>query len=529
MNGYYRLCQKEQGICVELFPPTDDGEMIRVNELRDYISNYSISFDQEKLNAALLEAKEKYTVCLLSAGELKPVSERMVADVSVDKMHAFARFFPPSDGGKFMTKEDMISKLKLYRITKGIDHSVLEAIEKEKNYCTDYEIATGKLQTAGSDAKIEYHFNTTPSLRPALREDGSVDFFQLNNMNHCEAGDVLAEIIPACKGENGYDVYGNVLMAREVKEASFQFGRNIHLSEDRTKLISEVSGHVQLVEGTVFASDVYVVENVDTSTGNVEYNGNIQVNGNVCDNFTVKASGNIQINGVVEAAKVVSGGNVTIVRGIHGQGKAVLEVKGNVISKFIESARVTAGGFVETESILHSVVEAGTEVNVASSKGFITGGRVYAGSVIRVRNVGSNMGMDTMLNVGIDPAEKERFGVLQKNMQEREKAIKQIKPTLAAFVQKIQAGVKLNAMQMQYMQQLQMSLKEQQKGYEKEKDEYESLKQAVENAKDACIEISGSMFGGTRITISGSTLVIKDSIKYCKLVRENAEVKMKSF
>lgn len=529
MNGYYRLCNNEKGICVELVPPTNGGEAIRVNEIREYIGNYSIPFDQDRLNKALLEAKEKRTLCLLSPGQLKPVAERMVADVTADKMHAFVRFFPPSDGGKCMTSDEIISKLKLYRVVQGIDHDILAAIVKEKNYCTDYEIATGKLQTAGTDARIEYHFNVNPSLRPALKEDGSVDFFQLNNMNHCEVGDVLAEIIPSCKGENGYDVYGNVLLAREVKEVSFKFSRNIHLSEDGKQLISEVSGHVQLVEGTVFASDVYVVENVDTSTGNVEYNGNIQINGNVCDNFSVKASGDIQINGVVEAAKVESGGNVTIVRGIHGQGKAELKAKGNVISKFIESAKVTAGGFVETEAILHSQVDAGTEVNVESKKGFITGGRVHAGSSIRVKNVGSNMGTDTVLHVGIDPMEKERFGVLQKTMQEREKAIRQIQPTLVASAQKIQAGEKMNAAQIQYIQQLQAALKEQKAGYDADKEEYERLRIAVENASGACIEVSGNMFGGTRVMISGSSLVIKDSIKYCKLVRENAEVKMKSF
>ena len=40
-----------------------------------------------------------------------------------------------------------------------------------------------------------------------------------------------------------------------------------------------MDGHVSLVEGKVFVSDVLTVENVDSSTGNIEYDGNVQVNG----------------------------------------------------------------------------------------------------------------------------------------------------------------------------------------------------------------------------------------------------------
>ena len=75
------------------------------------------------------------------------------------------------------------------------------------------------------------------------------------------------------------------------------------------------------MEDSVFVSDVLIVENVDNSTGNIEYEGNVQVNGNVCTNFRVKAQGNVEVNGVVEGAYIEAGENIIIARGMNGMGK----------------------------------------------------------------------------------------------------------------------------------------------------------------------------------------------------------------
>lgn len=76
-----------------------------------------------------------------------------------------------------------------------------------------------------------------------------------------------------------------------------KYGNNIEISEDNTTLVSLVNGHVELIEGSVFVSDVLTVENVDNATGNIDYEGSVQINGNVCANFQVKAKGNIEVKG----------------------------------------------------------------------------------------------------------------------------------------------------------------------------------------------------------------------------------------
>ena len=60
-------------------------------------------------------------------------------------------------------------------------------------------------------------------------------------------------------------------------------------------MISKIDGHVTCVNGKVFVNNVLELENVDVSTGNIEYQGNVIVNNNVINNFSVKAHGDIEV------------------------------------------------------------------------------------------------------------------------------------------------------------------------------------------------------------------------------------------
>lgn len=524
MNGYFGIKINEKGTFLILKPPVEGGEMIRNNEMKEYLNSHGITLDSKAVSSAVLKSREDKVILKLSDHELPPMDEVMDVFISDDKMHAIARFIPPSTGGRKLSKEDMLQLMKSIGIIKGINGHLLEHLVLKKMYCTDYEIATGTLPTPGRDAKIKYHFNTDNSIRPTLKEDGSVDFFHLNMIHHCSEGEVLAEIIPKERGEDGYDVFGNIRPAREVADVSFKYGLNITESEDGMRLISGVCGHVMLIDNTVFAADVYEVEDVGTATGDVEYNGNIQVNGNVEDNYTVKASGTIEIRGTVGAANIEAGGNIIIANGMYGQGKGTLKAKGNIVAKFLESSIVDAGGFVESESILHSLVTAGTNVNVEAKKGFITGGRICAVRCVKAKMIGSSMGSDTTVEVGVDGNIKARFVALQKSVSEHKKAKKQAQPILENLLKK-QAEGKLNAIQEDYMNELQETVRMHQEALETERTEMNQLAEKMEGSDSAHIDVAGTLYGGTRITVSGVSVVMKDSRKRCRLIRDGAQIK----
>lgn len=524
MNGYFQLLIENRGTSVELYPPTNGGDTIRVAELRAYLDRVGIPYDPMAINSALYQLKDEKIVLFLHPTRIPEVDEKCEVMISSDKLSAYIRFYPASNMGKELTEAYVKELIRDARVTHGINEEAITNAVAHKVYCTDIEIAKGKLPTAGRDATINYYFDTNNVARPELREDGSVDFFKLNTLHHCTKGQVLAEIIPEERGENGVDVFGTVALAREVKKAKFNHGRNLQISEDGLKLMSMVDGHASLVDGAVFVSDVYQVENVDPSTGNIEYHGNVEVRGNVCENFQIKTDGDVFVNGVVEGAYIEAGGNIVIARGMHGQNKGKLVAGGNIIAKFISVAEVNAKGFVEAEQILNANVVAGLEVHAEAGKGLITGGKIVAKKAVNLKNAGSAMGATTIIEVGCDPEAKKQSVSLQKSIAERTKSVAQMKQVLAALSKKLQSGAKLTPDQVANLKQIQKNLKEEQDLLQMELGQLQEYEEMLKFDENAHIDVRGTMYQGVAVTVSGVNMAIKSEYTFCRLVKKGADI-----
>lgn len=528
-NGYFQIGCTGGGTVVKLVKPSDGGSGVTAREIAEYLSGHGVAYDAGLLSKgiqdAALAANNEF-LFLVNKDVIPEIRESYVLTVRQDRMIASVRFYPPSMKGERMTAQEFLTDLKVKGIVFGIKEKEIESFFTNPRYCTDFIVAMGVPARNGCDARIKYFFNTDLHAKPTLSEDGSVDFFHLNTICHCKKGEVLARLYPEDPGENGTSIYGESIKPREVKRKHLEFGRNITLSPDRLQITSDVDGHVTLVENKVFVSDVLEVENVDTSTGDIEYEGSVQVNGNVLTNFSIKAKGNVEVRGVVEGASIEAGGDIIIARGMNGMGRGTLATNGNVVAKFLENATVSAKGYVSTESILHSRVMAGTEINVTGRKGFITGGRVSATNVIRVKTLGSPMGADTIVEVGADPSVKLRIQELQKLIIERKKAIEISHPVLTANMQKLQQGVKLTPDQIKYFQDMLQEENQRKQEMEEYLREMESLQVILDESSNAKVEVSGEVFAGTKICIGDVSMVVKNSMKFCKFVKQQGDVRM---
>lgn len=523
MNGYFQLHIDQVGTSVLLFPPTDGGTSIDAGELLQYLTIKQIAYDARTLGAALQNLIQP-TKVLLNMEQRYPEREGFFLRVSPDKMQAVARFYPPSNTGAVMDAQEIVGDLRYQGINAGIDENAITLFCAKREYCTDIVIARGKEPVQGKDARIEYYFNTNPSVRPTLLEDGSVDFFNLNTLNRCRKGDLLAKLFPAEQGTPGYDVSADVIKPRDVKKLMLHFGRNIELSEDRTEIRSMVDGHVTFATDTVFVSDVYEVENVDNSTGNIDFEGSVKINGNVKTNFVVKASGNIEIKGVVEGATVEAGGDIIIARGMNGMSKGILKAGGNIICKFLENCSVEAKGYVETEAVLHSNVSAGTEINVNGKRAFITGGVVRATNQVSMKTLGSPMAAETRIEVGADPTIKTEYLDLQKSIVEDTKTLNQITPVLTAVNQKIQAGIKIPAEQLKQLLAMTEKADVLREAVRVNQIKMDEIEQMLESSIHASVVVRGEVFAGARIVIGDASMTVKNSLQHCRFIKEKGEV-----
>lgn len=528
MNGYFQIVPKDNRVYIKLVPPTEGGEAIRVGELTDYLSVKNVTYDVKALYALLANLSEAVlfptnTPCQYLEGEYVNVS------VAPDNMSVTVRLIPCFAGGKQMSKEEFMREFSARGIVYGLDEAAIDDFLNNRRYCTDAVLAKGTPPIQGTDATIEYFFNTDPRVKPTLNEDGSVDFFNLNTINHCKEGDLLAKLTPAEFGEPGTNVKGERIKSRDVRQAVLKYGRNIEINDDKTELRSMVNGHVSLVEGKVFVSNVFEVENVDNSVGNIDYDGSVRVNGNVCENFTVKAQGSIEVRGVVEGAYLEAGENITIARGMNGMHKGVIKAGGNIVTKFLENASATAGGFLEAESILHSTAIAGTDIKVTGKKGFISGGRACATNTIEVKTLGSEMGADTIVEVGMDTSVKTDMQDKQKRVAEINKQLATIKPVLESAKAKLSQGIKMTTdqlLQVQKLAKLSQTLTEELKNIT---EEYTQIKEAQDNESatpKGQVIVTGDVYPGTKICIGDVSMVVKTGMKYCRFIKEAGDVKM---
>lgn len=524
-NAYFRLDIRENGVYVHIYPEKDGGKKIVIQEFAEYLEKCGIrDYNLPELNKAIEKATQEVDL-FVTSNVISEVDEMAKVRVTDDKMMAIVRFYPPSMNGKFMTEKDIYNELERYNITYGISSKVVKAYTMGQQFCRDIPIAKGTPVVQGKDAQIIYQFETAPTAKPKLLEDGSVDFHELNLFTSVKQGDLLAELIPEVQGQEGKDVFGNPVPPVRVKPGVLKHGRNIRMSEDKTKIYSEVDGDVKLEIDTVFVSNTYTVPaDVDTSTGDIHYNGNVFVTGNVRSGFTIEATGDIEVNGVVEGARLISGGNIVLKRGVQGMSKGYLEAKNDIVTKFIESANVKAGGTINTGSSLHSDLTAGDKVIVSGKKGFLIGGTISAGKRIEASVFGNKMNTVTTLKVGVEPEVMDRYKELTTLIKEHQDELLQHKQVLESLKKKMAEGLKLLPNQMVMAKQSSEAFKTIGELLEKESAEYMVLKKEIEENTGGKVVVNHTVFPGVCICISNRIYPVKDVRSHCQFRADGADV-----
>ncbi len=523
MNGYFQLFTDYNKTGIKVYPPTNGGEPLQYDDVKEYLDDRSVSFVPAVLNDALAEATGE--VVILNETMCYPERESYRLTISKDRMKATAFFYAPSEGAELMTPREFIEDLAYRNVVYGINKDAIEDFFSHREYCKEFVVAEGLKTREGSNAKIEYLFKTNLRAKPTMREDGSVDYFNLNIISNVKKGDKLAILIPEDPGDAGQNIYGEVLNPHKVKGMKLKAGKNTKLSADGYEITAEADGHVTLQEGKVVVSNVIQFENVDVSTGNINYDGSVEVKGNVASGFSIRAGANIVVKGIVEGAKLKAGNDIILERGVNGMAKCEISAGGNIITKFIENAKVTAKGSITSESILHSTVASGTVITVLGKRGFIAGGRVVATDSITAKVLGSEMGANTLIEVGADPNVKVRLKELQKAVTESQKKLDTIRPTVSSVTKRLKQGAKLSPEQLRQAQQLITMDKILTSQIENNTMEIETLQQKLMDAKDAFVIVEGVAYPGTTIQIGDQINTLKTESQYCRFALKDGYVK----
>lgn len=407
----------------------------------------------------------------------------------------------------------------------GLMEDQLIGVLNNESYGEKVLIAEGIKAIDGKDGYVKYNFELDKKATPKVKNDGTVDYRELDIINNVKKGDVLAELIPAKDGKDGYRVTGEIIKYKPGKPPYIKYGKNIELLEDGKTLVSKIDGLVELKGNRLIVSELFEVKNVNNETGNIYFNGAVLVRENALNGFQIKADGDVEVRGVVEGAYIENKGDVIIRQGIQGYNRPTIQTKGNITTKFVENAIINAGGNIMAEAIMHSQIACKGNINLIGKRGLIVGGICRAGKEIKAKTIGSSMATSTILEVGTDPYALERKEKLKQELEIAEDNLDKITKSLN-LLENLKKANRLDGEKTQMYLRL---LKTRNMLLEKLRDnkkEYEELDKIIANLSRGIVKVSETIYPGVKIIIGNSNYFVRDEMKRCTFYREEGEIKI---
>ena len=534
VDGSFRIRITKKGILLKVTAPTGKGKKISVEDVVQALKDKNIeSFSMPKIKEAVNKCDGNYVI--IGSYEGIPSNDSVArVEISSDEMHAYIKIQPPQiPGGRALDEEEIVALLNSSGVVEGIKRdAILRALEEEL-YNQAVEVAEGIPPVNGEDAKFEYKFRTsTEDITLSEDEKGKVDYHNLNLVENVVIGQVLAEKIPATKGIPGKTVTGKILPATDGKDIPLPIGKNVKVSDDGTKVISEINGQVILVKGLIQVEPILEVPGDVklTTTGNIVFLGSVLVRGNVDDTMSIKAAGNIDIRGSVGNAILEAEQDIFLRQGLAGKDKAQIIAGHDIYAKFIEHAQLVKAenDIVVSEGLMYCKVRAGKRVVCNGKRGMIVGGEIMAGEEVNAKTIGSQSYTETLIEVGIDPKSREEQLALEEERRNLKDALREISLNITTLTeQKKHAKGNLPPEK----EELLMNLTTQRDEKTARLNEVEARIGQIKTYLDTLeakgkVAVQKTVFPKVKIMVRNAGLEVKDEFNYVTFVQEAGNIKI---
>lgn len=329
---------------------------------------------------------------------LKEEDERISFIETEDGMELKLIMHRPGPGEKPMTENDLWKLLIKKGVTYGVKESYIRRLVERPIYERRFRIAQGECPEKGEDGKVIYHFNQEFSMEPKIGADGNADYKALDYVKTVNKGDLLCEIIPPTRGKEGRALDGSILPGIEGQIANVSAGMNTLLSADKKRIYASCDGFPMQEDGVVYVCKFLKLENVDISTGNIDFIGSVYVEGDVQPGFKVTATDDIIVDGLVEGS-LDAGRNMILRNGMKGAGRESLTVGKDIRSEFIENAEVLVKGNLYADVLMNNKIECWESMFVFGGRGRIVGGEYWAGNKVEADEIGNDANIYTVLRL----------------------------------------------------------------------------------------------------------------------------------
>lgn len=527
-NGFFEILFRQDGVYLIVHPPMDNGKRVTVSDVLNKLTKKQIrNFDRAAVDAAVLRANQT-PHRIAEPQEEQKLDADVSVSISPDRMKAGIVIIPP-EGGRMLTAEEIMRRLNESGIVFGINDNVIYQMVRDPIFNQQIAVAEGVAPVNGTNGKIEYSFDIHKDARPTIMEDGRVNFRELNLIENVSKGQVLATSTLPTPGKPGMNVLGAGIQALDGKSATLPRGKNVEISDDGQTLLAGLDGHVCYIDGKVNVFALYEAQaDVDNSTGNIYFIGNVLVHGNVLSGFTIEAGGNVEVVGVVEGARIKAGGNIILRRGMQGVGKGLLVCDGDIVARYIEHSNVEARGDIKSEAIMHSNVKCGGKLELAGKKGLLVGGSAKVGKEVSAKVIGSPMATVTDIEVGVDPALRERYKDIKEEIKNAESDIKKAEQAIDMLGKLKQAG-RITPEKEEMMTKSARTRLYYINRVEELKEEVQRIEEALEEESSGRILVQSIMYPGTRVAIGTCMMNVRENLQYCTLYKDGADIRVGAY
>jgi uncharacterized protein len=397
----------------------------------------------------------------------------------------------------------------------GLKKDALSAVVNETLFDKEIIVAEGRAPVPGKNAAVSMEVKIERDFKPQEKNDGTVDYRNINTITQVRSGQILAKKIPATGGEPGRSVSGEEIPSERGGDIRLPGGKNTRVSDDGLCLLATKSGFVYMEGHIVHVGDLLPIpKDVDFSVGNIKYTGDIQIKGSVLPGFTVETEGNIVINGQVEAAKIISrSGSVEIQKGVIGKGATLISAKNGIRVDFIQDATMVSDGEVCVNKSCFHCDSTSMIFETRDSHATVVGGHIRAYTAMELHQAGNETGIPTKLSLvdKNEAANKEKLKnleTLQKKLSDALEPVKKQLKTKAAILKK--AGGATDRIADELKKWLTMYNEATAKLQYVEKNILE-IKEKLKNPVviDGYIKITGTVYPGTELNFFGVTKAIK--------------------
>ena len=385
-------------------------DIVFPDEAKCHIDKVSMAVRVETYGLVLMEDQE--------------VSVKPLIQVTPDGMRVTATIYAADHAGKAVTLERMQDALAELKITEPLDgHAFALALAEAQETgepVKDVLICRGITPKDGRDGWFDMLYEDKRTDVGESTDGDRIDFRARGVVKSVKQGAILGHLVPPIPGIPGRDVFSKVIPARDGLAFPLNVGDNIATSDDGTEFLAADDGMVFFIDNNLAVTEVFTTKgDVDYSVGNLSLEkGSVHVRGSILSGFSVECPNNLLVDEVIESAIVKAGGDIQVKGGIIMDRGGKITTQGGVSALFCKNAVIEAQGDVNiAHEVNNSIIFARQKFIARRGRGKIVGSTIRAGDGIIANEIGSEMGVETTLHLGLEREANEEQYLRKKKIE----------------------------------------------------------------------------------------------------------------